>query len=283
MSEFRQGVLTSKGADLLAKAQTGAKITFTKFEIGNGTWPDSTATETLAASVALKNKKCEFSISKAEFVNDATSRLTMVASNENVSAGFYITELGVYATDGSTEVLYAIYISETDKADWFPAYNSVTPTSITYRDYVSVANAASVTVSNPSAGLITAGDLEEYDEDNRFDADGTIGLLVNFTRQQKWDLDEEKAKTEKARMFENGSVTLTNTLEFPFNDSQKSVALSRSRATTDYIVHAEVASATGNPGEIVVSDRLVNGFKLAYTGSASSVKINYTVTGGYWS
>jgi len=39
-------------------------------------------------------------------------------------------------------------------------------------------------------------------------------------------------------------------------------------------------SAIGNPGEIVVSDKLVNGFKIAHTGSAPSVTIKYTVIGG---
>lgn len=39
--------------------------------------------------------------------------------------------------------------------------------------------------------------------------------------------------------------------------------------------------ANGNVGEIVVTDKLTNGFKLAFTGSASSVTVKYTVIGGY--
>ena len=39
MAEFKQGVITNKGLDLLARAQAGTcKITFTRFQLGDGTW-----------------------------------------------------------------------------------------------------------------------------------------------------------------------------------------------------------------------------------------------------
>lgn len=76
-------------------------------------------------------------------------------------------------------------------------------------------------------------------------------------------------------------VTLTNTQAYPFNNSKKTVQLSQSRNNTDYTVEAEIASVTGGAvGEIVYSDKLVNGFKVAFTGSAQSVVLNCYVRGG---
>lgn len=81
---------------------------------------------------------------------------------------------------------------------------------------------------------------------------------------------------------EHGTVQLTNSSEYPFNNSRKSVSLSASRNSNDYIVVTEVVSAAGNVGEIVVSEKLKNGFKLEFTGSAISVTVNYTVIGRYF-
>lgn len=82
---------------------------------------------------------------------------------------------------------------------------------------------------------------------------------------------------------ETGTVSLTNTLAFPFNNSKKSVALVHRQNDTDYVVYTEIQSATGNPGEIVISDKQVNGFKVAHTGGASAVTVKYYVIGGLMS
>lgn len=282
MAEFKQGVLTTKGLDLLAKAQAGTvKITFTKFQIGDGEWSNPSM-ETLMATVSLKNKRAEFPVSKAEFANDATSKLTLVASNAgNTSSGYYIREVAIWATDGTSEIMYAIFVAE--QADWFPAYNSITPSSITYSCYVAVGNASTVTVKDATASLVTRADLDETEDEIRFDTETSVKLVANMLRQVSWAQQADAEEIDKMQVMEKGTVTLTNSETFPFNNSQKSVSLAKVRATKDYIVTIVSATAsTGNVGEIVVSDKLVNGFKLASTGSAESVTVEYMVTDGYY-
>ena len=80
---------------------------------------------------------------------------------------------------------------------------------------------------------------------------------------------------------QTGSKTLTNNLVFPFNDSQVSVALSHALDNTNYDVVIKSATGAGNIGEIEITDRQVNGFKMAFTGSANSVTVTYAVIGGY--
>ena len=93
-------------------------------------------------------------------------------------------------------------------------------------------------------------------------------LLLNAVRQNEWEI-------------ERGQVTLTNNAIYPMNNSVQSVALQLPKENGDYVVIAEVVSCSGNAGEVEVSDMLANGFKLAYTGSAASATIKYTVIGGY--
>jgi hypothetical protein len=75
-------------------------------------------------------------------------------------------------------------------------------------------------------------------------------------------------------------VTLTNTKGFYFNNSVKTVALSNMRSTLDYRVTTEIQGNPVNAGDIVVYDKQVNGFKIAFTGSAESVTIRCFVQGG---
>lgn len=93
-------------------------------------------------------------------------------------------------------------------------------------------------------------------------------LLLNAARQNAWEI-------------EYGTVVLTNTGTYPFNTSQVSVALSAAKENGDYLVLTEVTDFDGNVGEIEVTSKLTNGFKIAFTGSAKSATIKYTVIGGY--
>lgn len=109
-------------------------------------------------------------------------------------------------------------------------------------------------------------------ESEAVQADRTItdGLLI----QKMLQLDDAFPATER------GTVSLTNTLAFPFNNSVKSVSLAVNQKDTNYIVVAEITSASGNPGEIVITDKLTNGFKIQYTGSAKSATVKYAIIGG---
>lgn len=109
------------------------------------------------------------------------------------------------------------------------------------------------------------------------DAHAAASLLLNFARQTGWRVDA----LEDATVQEVGTVTLTNSLKFPFNNSKQSVDLATRRDNLNYIVVIVNVTGEGNVGEVEVTDRLVNGFKLNYTGSASSVAVTYAVIGGY--
>lgn len=79
---------------------------------------------------------------------------------------------------------------------------------------------------------------------------------------------------------EKHTVTLKNTAAYPFNNSAQSVALTATRGTEDYDVVAEVQSGTGNVGDIHITDKKVNGFKVAFDGSAKEAVVKLRITGG---
>lgn len=89
---------------------------------------------------------------------------------------------------------------------------------------------------------------------------------------------------DKAEALEGVVIeaTLTNSKKYPFNDSVKALALGGEmhRNNKDYTVIVEAEAADGFVGDINISDKMLNGFKIAYTGSASSVKVKCYVQGG---
>lgn len=86
----------------------------------------------------------------------------------------------------------------------------------------------------------------------------------------------------KTLIGEVGETTLTNTLEYPFNDSIKTIDLAINRDTTDYSVDVEVLSSDGDVGKVEIRDKQLNGFKLAFTGGASSANLKYKIKGGMY-
>lgn len=85
----------------------------------------------------------------------------------------------------------------------------------------------------------------------------------------------------EGQMGEQIPVTLTNSLAYPFNNSKKTISLTTPRNTKDYTVMVEVVSAVGGGvGDMLVTDKLLNGFKIEHTGAATSVSIICYVKGG---
>ena len=102
-------------------------------------------------------------------------------------------------------------------------------------------------------------------------------LILALANRVSKEFDEVRADVTS----ESGSVTLTNNAVYPFNNSQITVPLAVQRTNANYIVVPEIAANVGNVGEIVITDILANGFKIAFTGSATSVTVNYKIIGGF--
>ncbi len=112
-------------------------------------------------------------------------------------------------------------------------------------------------------------------------------LLAEATRVLK-----EHGRDIEAMTGEMHIIYLYNTAKYPANNSKKTIALKQPRNNTDYIIAARVVFAVmpngvaidgdpaGTAGNIVVTDKLLNGFKVQYTGNAKEVTLEVEVQGG---
>lgn len=116
----------------------------------------------------------------------------------------------------------------------------------------------------------SAANFNNIEEGGALDAHMAITLLAIQQYQTAGQLDEE-IKT----------VTLTNSAKYPFNSSAQTVPLSGDKANTNYDVEVlEIMASTGLIGAIHVTEKLLNGFKLAFDGSGKSVTLKIKIRGG---
>lgn len=92
---------------------------------------------------------------------------------------------------------------------------------------------------------------------------------------------EMEHQLEKEAEVEEHTITLTNNQAYPFNNSKTTVNLTKVRANKTYLVDVEItAHSGGEVGDIKITDKLLNGFKVEFDGSATSVTVTLRIKGG---
>lgn len=163
MALFYAAVMTNDGAALLAAALAGtAKIEFTALVAGDGEYTeDERSVAALQARTALKSQKQSVAFSSIVVESDTSVHLTAALDNEELLAGYYVNEVGLYAVDtldpDAVPVFYSISVAQV--ADYMPPYNGLTPTTIVQEYYATVDNSANVTIEAGAGAYALADDL----------------------------------------------------------------------------------------------------------------------------
>ncbi|WJH28459.1 tail fiber protein [Paenibacillus sp. CC-CFT742] len=107
--------LTNKGRQLQAKAQTGVQLLYTRMAVGSGTLSG----QSLAAMTALITPVKNLEITRLYRPTGATRAIMgATLSNADVTTGFYLREIGIYANDPDEgEILY-MYANAGTTADY---------------------------------------------------------------------------------------------------------------------------------------------------------------------
>ena len=119
--------------------------------------------------------------------------------------------------------------------------------------------------------------------------DGTDQSAQNFNNAERGILDTTTAaqlmlimtkQTIDELAVEEKRITLTNNKKYPFNNSQQTIALAKTRNALTYSVEVEVTSSTGEVGDIAISAKQLNGFKIKFDGSATTASLILRIKGG---
>lgn len=133
-------------------------------------------------------------------------------------------------------------------------------------------------VDEDTGEVLQQGTLQDAEHFNNMEEGiSEANEMASFLAEQMGKVQRgvESAQGEVVR------VTLTNSQAYPFNNSVKSVNLSHYKTNTNYLVQPEVVSYSGGGvGDIEITDKLLNGFKIAFTGAAKQVVLDLHISGG---
>jgi len=104
MARFNTPMITNAGINIINRAINGENLEFSRIKIGDGTYTGSEDLKTFTELVGYKNS---FNISAAS-VDGNVLKINATVSNENVSVGYQIKEVGIYGKVGNQETLIAI-------------------------------------------------------------------------------------------------------------------------------------------------------------------------------
>jgi hypothetical protein len=147
MGAFGGLILTNKGRNLQAKAQTGVELHYTRIAIGDG----ELGGRVIVDLNALVNEKLSLPISKLKVLTGGKAVVGTVLSNQNVSSGFYFREIGVFAQDPNEgEILYC-YGNCGPTAEYIPAGGGPDVIEKTIDVITIIGNASNVTATLDSS------------------------------------------------------------------------------------------------------------------------------------
>lgn len=161
MAEFSKLVITNKGQALIAKMIAGkGNIDFTKICTSSTQYTENQ----LVGLTSLSNVKQTSLISKVTRTNEVAIKVEAAFTNTDLTAGYYMRTIGLYAVDPDIgEILYAVTI-ETSGNCYMPPYNGVTVSGAYVQLVTTVGNAESVSLEVDAAAVATIGDIKELQE-----------------------------------------------------------------------------------------------------------------------
>ena len=155
MGQYKKSTLTAAGERLVAQAIGGEiKLNITKVKTSNHQYPDGTNFKSLVDMDGIVQTMVG---PKTAVYNDTLIQTRALFSNEEVKETYYIHNIGLYAMDGSEEVLFSI--SSATTPDEMPKYDGVAPTTCIYNIQNTISETSSVSLTINPAGYASIADI----------------------------------------------------------------------------------------------------------------------------
>lgn len=207
MAEFKRVVITRKGQALMAKLMSGSGTThFTAIKVSDSSFNE----DQLEGLTSIGNVKQTVSISKVDRTNNVAAEVEGAISNTNLTVGYYMRTLGLYAQDPDEgEILYAVTIAS--QAGYMPPFNGKTTSGAFFRITTTIGNADNLNVQvNPSAVA-------------------TIGEINDLQKQIDAMKDVDKSLSNRIEVLEKSNLVLYQ--RFTNKDQDNEIAVLQNRAS----------------------------------------------------
>lgn len=163
MGAFKRAIITQKGQDLLAKVLFDKiNLEFTQIKTSGNVLSGDLASRTDIGTIKQAEKVA--SVAKQD---KYTVKVSASFSNEKLTAGYYVRNIGLYAMDPTEgEILYSIAVADesTATADWMPPSTGASVSSLMVDLITSVSNATTVKLNADPTATATVAQIIEINE-----------------------------------------------------------------------------------------------------------------------
>lgn len=163
MAEFYAAVTTDAGVALSADLLTGEQMVFTKLVTGSGVYDEQEMMRPIMQRAGqLREPRQQFEFSRIEKETDNCILLKTLISNVNLTEGYRMTEIGIYAKklgEDGDGILYSLSVAK--EPDFFPCYNGLAAVEIIEEYYITVSDAACISLQTSSSAAVLKEDLEK--------------------------------------------------------------------------------------------------------------------------
>lgn len=157
MAQFSELVITKSGQDLLAKILVdGGKLEFSRVCVSDSEISED-GLEQLSELPEIRQESAVLDVTKT---SGSAVKVEASFSNREITSGFFMRTLGLFAKDGETEVLYAAAV-ELSGHCYMPPYNGVTVSGALVQLVTTVGNADNISFDVDPAGTATITRLNE--------------------------------------------------------------------------------------------------------------------------
>lgn len=201
MAEFKRVVITRNGQTLMAKLMSGTgTVEFTKLGVSSTTYTDTQ----LEALTSLTGVKQTAPITNIARNNNASVTVEGAISNEELTVGYYMQTIGLYAKDPDAgEILYAV--TNASVAGYMPPFNNRTPSGAQFKLTTTVGNAENVTLQIDPSAVATIGDINRLETSLTdlqayvgYAEKGVLGLEADFENNKFTRIGDAVGRTPGA-------------------------------------------------------------------------------------
>ena len=203
MSSWKGWRLTAAGARLQAKVEAGEPLVLKEIAVGSG----DAGENNLADYTALKKLEQRLPISGKEITDQGTVKITAIITNTELKEGFFIREMGVYATDPDEgDILYLVAVDSLP--DYFPAFNGESAISEEFVINIKVSDAANVIINLDGSALVSNAVLNAAIAAHNNNPDAHTELF-----KQAKDAETAKRLAEKFTLSLTGDISGTVSID----------------------------------------------------------------------
>lgn len=207
MGTFNSAVITAKGQNLMAKVISGAtKFNFTKIAVSD---TDNSNVD-LASLTGIGTIRQSAPVASIVTVNSSNVKVSVSLYNKDLTAGYYVKTIGLYATDPDVgEILYSVATADESDAtaDWMPPFNGIGSSSLEVNLVTAVSNAANVIVNVDPAALATVTQIKDLQ-----DQIDTVKTFVGYAEDDVYGVEVDYENNKFTRLA--GAENLTEGADF---------------------------------------------------------------------